>query len=125
MPTVPVAMPQPAAAPVAAHHPPPLDAAANLPRTDSPAVAASATAAAAPGPYHPPYHQPLYTPYAANGPYASHSPAVATTASSGVAVPVATMTSAVATTPSHREAATARTASPRGHSPTRERESYR
>ncbi|VEN46732.1 unnamed protein product, partial [Callosobruchus maculatus] len=89
-PTVPVSMPQPAAAaPVAAHHPHPVEAApAGVPpmgghavRTDSPAVATSANAAVAPslGQYHHPaytphhhhhqhhhqqHHQPLYAPYA-------------------------------------------------------------
>lgn len=77
MPSVPttVTMPQPAAAPIAHHHPPtaldsnvPLGGHAAL-RTDSPAVATSANAAVAPssGHYHHTsyQHPPLYAPYAA------------------------------------------------------------
>lgn len=120
-------MPQPAAAP-AVLHPPPLDSTApgpNHARTDSPAVATSANVAAAPGQYHAPPYQPLYAPYAA-GPYTStHSPAVATTVTSAATAPVAAVPAAVATTPGHREAAASRPISPKGHSPTRERESYR
>lgn len=105
---VPVAMPQPAAAPVV-HHPPALDSTTpglNHARTDSPAVATSAPS------YHAPY-QPLYTPYAAHTPYSS--------------TPVHNNVSAVTTVtaPSQKETITNRPPSPRGHSPTRERESYR
>lgn len=90
MPSVPttVTMPQPAAAPIAHHHPPtaldsnvPLGGHAAM-RTDSPAVATSANVAVAPssGHYHHPsyQHTPLYAPYAAataTAPYSAASTA--------------------------------------------------
>lgn len=106
---VPVTMPQPAAAPVV-HHPPALDSAtpgSTHVRTESPAVATSAPS------YHTPY-QPLYTPYA------SHTPYTTAPIHNNVA-PATTVTA-----PSQKETVASRpSSSPRGHSPTRERESYR
>ncbi|KAI4455897.1 fibrosin family member [Holotrichia oblita] len=92
--------------------------ASNHARTESPAVATSAPA------YHPPY-QPLYTPYSVHSNYSSPSaatvavPVVATTAAAAPPPPTVTITAAHTTT-----TVVSRPPSPRGHSPTRERESY-
>ncbi|KAF5269639.1 hypothetical protein FQR65_LT05978 [Abscondita terminalis] len=133
--TVPMTMPQPAAAPVA-HHPPAFVSTTNHGRTESPAVATSANAAVAPsgngaagGQYHHPTFQPLYAPYAVHNTYSSQSPSPAVTATT-TTVPSSQQpaTTVVTTLPtivsSHRDTIINRTASPKGHSPSRERESY-
>lgn len=123
-------MPQAAAAPIA-HHPDPTAGAANhAMRTDSPAVATSANVPVAPGTgqYHHPAYQPLYAPYAVHTPYsgAATIPATVPPAPCSAAAVVTTASSAVVTTGSHRDGTLAiKAPSPRGHSPNRERESYR
>lgn len=112
MPSVPttITMPQPAAAPIAHHHPPtaldsnvPLGGHAAM-RTDSPAVATSANAAVAPssGHYHHPsyQHPPLYAPYAAataTTPYNTPSTAPYTTVSTPYTTPTAPYTAGTPT----------------------------
>jgi hypothetical protein len=115
----PVTMPQPAAAPIAHHPDSTSGAASHAMRTDSPAVATSANVPVAPGAgqYHHPSYQPLYAPYAVHTPFTGAATITATVPSTTTAAVVPPVTT-VAT-------ATIKAPSPRGHSPNRERESYR
>nr|XP_022916620.1 autism susceptibility gene 2 protein-like isoform X2 [Onthophagus taurus] len=114
-PGVPPQQPQQQPAPAVPMLPPhDLAPTSNRSRTESPAVATSAPA------YHAPY-QPLYTPYSQT-PYSApvHQPPATVTAVVTTSVPTVQ-----AVHPVHPATVVSRTASsPRGHSPTRERESY-
>ncbi|KAL3274149.1 hypothetical protein HHI36_015563 [Cryptolaemus montrouzieri] len=133
--SIPVTMPQPAAAPLAVH-PSALDPSSGPGqgmRTDSPAVGTSANAAVAPGSgqqYHqPPTYQPLYAPYSVHQPYATTASATAATVPT-TALAQAPSSSAVTTMATCRDgaaAATVRAPTPGKVVPSpggRERENY-
>lgn len=132
--SIPVTMPQPAAAPLAVH-PAALDPAAGPGqgmRTDSPAIGTSANAAAAPGTGGQQYHQvqtyqPMYAPYSVHQPYASTASATAASVPSAASASAPT-SSAVTTVATSVAATMRRTPTPVRAVPSpgiRERESYR
>ncbi|XP_045478502.1 extensin-like isoform X3 [Harmonia axyridis] len=131
--SIPVTMPQQAAAPLALH-PAALDPSSGPGqgmRTDSPAVGTSANAAAAPGTggkqYHQvPTYQPMYAPYSVHQPYASTASATAASVPTAASASAPT-SSAVTTVATSTASAMRRTPTPVRAQPSpgiRERESY-